>query len=120
MHTERAAFDLTTTERDGLAVVSVAGELDCATAPLLSEALAHLSEPGQVVLVDLRDTEFVDCVGLAPLVAACEHQRQQGGDLILDSPRGEVSKAIALTQLDRFITVVGRAVPGELVGSDNR
>ncbi len=118
MHAGRTVFDLTTTERNGFAVLSVAGELDCATAPSLSHALAHLAEPGQVVLVDLRDTEFADCAGLAPLVAACEHQRQLGGDLILESPRGEVSKAIAWTQLDRFITVVGRTSPVELFANE--
>jgi anti-anti-sigma factor len=87
---------------------------------VLAEALAQLAEPGQLVLVDMHDTEFVDCAGLAPLVAACERQRQLGGDLILDSPRGEVSKAITLTQLDRSITVVARTASVELVANATR
>jgi anti-anti-sigma factor len=120
MHPGRTPFDLTIAEHDGLTVMCIAGELDCATAPLLSEALAHVAEPGRVVLVDMHDTEFVDCAGLAPLVAAYERQRELGGDLILDSPRGEVSRAIALTQLDSFIPVVGRTAPVELLARETR
>jgi anti-anti-sigma factor len=99
-------FDLTTTDRDGLAVVAVVGELDCATAPRLSEVLAELAEPGRVVLVDLSDTELVDGAGLAPLFAASEHQRELGGDLVLDAPTIAVSKVIEHTELDKVMTVV--------------
>jgi anti-anti-sigma factor len=91
--------------QDGLAVVVVAGELDCATAPRLSEALAEMAEPGRVILVDLSGTEFMDCAGLAPLVAACEHQRQLGGDLVLDAPSRAVSRVIECTQLEKVVTV---------------
>ena len=98
-------FELKSTERDGLAVVAVVGELDCATAPRLSQALAGLAEPGRVILVDLSDTEFMDCAGLAPLVAACEHQRELGGDLILDAPTRAVSRVIECTHLDNVVTV---------------
>ena len=68
-------FDVTATERDGLATVAVMGELDCDTAPRLSQVLASLADPGRVILVDLSQTEFMDCAGIAPLVAA--HRRQR-------------------------------------------
>jgi stage II sporulation protein AA (anti-sigma F factor antagonist) len=58
-----------------------------------------------VVLVDLSDTEFMDCAGLAPLVAACERQRQLGGDLFLDAPSGAVSRIIECTELDKVVAV---------------
>jgi len=98
-------FDLKTTVHDGLAVVVVVGELDLATAPRLSDALAEMAEPGRVILVDLSDTEFMDCAGLAPLLAACEHQRELGGDLFLEAPSGAVSRVIEFTQLDHVVTV---------------
>lgn len=100
-----------TSERDGLAVVAVLGELDCATAPRLSEALADLAEPGRVVLIDLSHTEFADCAGLAPLVAARDHQREMGGDLVLDAPTGEVAKVIKFTELDKVMTVASGSAP---------
>jgi anti-sigma B factor antagonist len=92
-------------------VVAVLGELDCATAPRLSEALADLVEPGRVVLVDLSHTEFVDCAGLAPLVVACQHQRERGGDLVLKGPTGEVAKVIKRTELDKVMTVASGSEP---------
>jgi stage II sporulation protein AA (anti-sigma F factor antagonist) len=98
-------FDLKTTVHDGLAVVVVVGELDLATAPRLSQVLAEMAEPGRVILVDLSDTEFMDCSGLAPLVAACEHQRELGGDLFLEAPSGAVSRVIECTHLDKVMTV---------------
>jgi stage II sporulation protein AA (anti-sigma F factor antagonist) len=98
-------FDLKTTMHDGLAVVVVVGELDLATAPRGSEALTEMAEPGRVILVDLSDTEFMDCAGLAPLLAACEHQRELGGDLFLEAPSGAVSRVLECTQLDKAMTV---------------
>jgi anti-anti-sigma factor len=98
-------FDLSTTECNGLAVVAVLGELDCATAPVLSQMLADLAGPGRVILVDLSDTEFVDCAGIAPLVAACEQLRQLGGDLILDAPTSPISRVIEQTGLNEVVTV---------------
>jgi anti-anti-sigma factor len=110
-------FDLKTSVHDGLAVVAVVGELDLATAPRLSAVLAEMAEPGRVILVDLSDTEFMDCAGLAPLVAACEHQRALGGDLFLEAPSGTVSRVIECTHLDRFVTVASGPGPESAVGS---
>ncbi len=106
-------FDVTATERDDLATVAVTGELDCDTAPRLCQVLASLADPGRVILVDLSQTEFMDCAGIAPLVAAHRRQRELGGDLILDSPGGAVSRVIERTQLDKLITVVGKRAPSE-------
>jgi anti-anti-sigma factor len=113
-------FDLKTTVHDGLAVVVVVGELDLATAPQLSQALTDLAEPGRVILVDLSDTEFMDCAGLAPLLAACERQRELGGDLFLEAPSGAVSRVIECTQLDKVVTVASGPGPESAVGSGDR
>lgn len=98
-------FDIKTVGRDALAEIAVLGELDCATAPRLSHALAGLAEPGGVILVDLTDTEFMDCAGIAPLIEACLRQRELGGDLILDVADGAVSKFITWAGLDQVIRV---------------
>jgi anti-sigma B factor antagonist len=50
-------------------VVTVQGELDIATADLLSERLAKICERGLPVTVDLRRVSFLDCVGLRVLLA---------------------------------------------------
>jgi stage II sporulation protein AA (anti-sigma F factor antagonist) len=113
-------FALKTTVDGGLARVVVAGELDLATAPRLSEVLTRIAEPGRVILVDLSETEFMDCAGLAPLAAACEHQRELGGDLFLEAPSGAVSRVIECTHLDKVVTVVSGPGPESAVGSGDR
>jgi anti-sigma B factor antagonist len=99
-------FDLKSSVCDGLAVVAVFGELDLATAPRLSQVLAEMAEPGRVILVDLSYTEFMDCAGSAPLIAACHRQRELGGDLIIDAAISAVSRVIERTELDQVVTVV--------------
>ena len=98
-------FDVKADVHDGLAVVSVVGELDIATASRLSHLLTELAEPGRVVLVDLSDTDFMDSTGIAELAIACKHQRELGGDLILDAPNRAVSKVIEISGMDRVMTV---------------
>ena len=98
-------FSLRTTERDGLVMVAVVGELDCATAPELGKVLDGL-DPGRVVLVDLSDTEFMDCAGVGVLATSYQHQCELGGDLFLHSPRRAVSRVLKWTQLDQMITVL--------------
>ena len=100
-----APFSLRTTVRDGLAVVAVVGELDCATAPELGRVLDGL-DPGRVVLVDLSETEFMDCAGVGVLADSYRRQCQLGGELFLDAPRRAVSRVLQWTQLDRMITVL--------------
>jgi anti-sigma B factor antagonist len=109
-------FDVKANVHDGLAVVSVVGELDLATAPRLSHLLAEVAEPGRVVLVDLRHTDFMDSTGIAELATACKHQRELGGDLILDAPNSAVARVIEISGLDRVMTVTSdpeRPSPGE-------
>lgn len=101
-------FALRTTLRDGLAVVGVVGELDCATVVQLRTQLSDLAEPGRVILVDLSDTEFMDCSAIHVLAMSSDRQRQLGGELVLDSPRPAVSRVLGWTQFDRTITVIHR------------
>ena len=65
-------------------VVTIAGELDMATAPGLRDTFAALlaSRPKRVV-VDTAALSFVDSSGLAVLIAAERRTRDQGGELRL-------------------------------------
>lgn len=92
-------------------MVAVVGDLDRATAPRLSQVLDSLAVPGRVILVDLSRTKFMDCAGIVPLVDAHKRQQDLGGELVLDSPRGEVSNIIELTRFDKPITVIGGPAP---------
>ena len=53
-------------------VVSPRGELDIASCQPLATALTDACRFGLAVVVDLADVTFVDCSGLAPLLAVQE------------------------------------------------
>ena len=62
-------------------MVVVKGEIDIATAPLLSKALAKFSK--KEVFLDLRKTEFMDSAGLKVLITQRARIEESGGFLRL-------------------------------------
>jgi anti-anti-sigma factor len=57
-------LQIDTNHIDGGVLLSVAGEIDMASAPELKEALAQLASKDGRVTVDLDDVTFMDCAGL--------------------------------------------------------
>ena len=90
-------------------MVSVRGEIDCATAPRLGATLEGLATAGQIVLVDLGGTEFMDCAGLGVLIASHQRLRHLGGDLVIESPNGSVARVLELTGVLEVMTVTNSA-----------
>ena len=82
--------------RDQL-VLSISGELDLATAPLLQEHLleATRSDVSKVV-VDLERAIYIDSVGLGVLASAHNRLATSGGELII---RSSPSQALTLFEL---------------------
>ncbi len=64
--------------------ISVEGELDMATAPVLEKLLDRQRGP---VLLDLRSLDFIDSSGLRLLLSAEERSRRDGSGLRLASGR---------------------------------
>ena len=89
--------------------VYLSGELDGATAPPLTEAvLAQAGPSAQTVYLDLTEVGFCDSAGLDTFVTVHHHVAAHGGKLVLFQPRGIVSRAIAASGVDAFISVLGR------------
>jgi anti-sigma B factor antagonist len=95
------AFRVQERDEAGVRVVSVAGELDIATAPELCARLDanRLTRPR--MLVDLTDVDFCDSTGLRALLGAASEVRAHGGRFaIVCAPSGGVA---------RLLEVVGAA-----------
>jgi anti-anti-sigma factor len=90
------------TGANGYQIVSVAGELDIATA---EQAYSYLSEviDGRTapVTVDLSGLTFCDASGLGVLARAARYARQKGRQLALASARPSLLKIMRITGLDR-------------------
>jgi anti-anti-sigma factor len=71
--------------------------LDLATAPQLEQTLreSHLHAP--LVVLDLRDLEFMDCSGVRAIVGASVRARQAGRRLVLLRGPPSVDRMFALT-----------------------
>lgn len=101
-----AQLELSTrTGTNGYQVVSVAGELDIATA---EQAYSYITEviDGRLrgtapVTVDLSGVTFCDASGLGALARLARYARAAGRQLSLTSARPSVMKIMRITGLDR-------------------
>jgi anti-sigma B factor antagonist len=90
-------------------VVQARGALDVEHAPALRRTLANLIDDGaRSVVVDLRETPYLDSVGLGVLVGALKRARDRGGDVSLCGPQSNVYELIDLTGLTEVFVITGR------------
>lgn len=97
--------------------LSVLGELDIATAPQLNHALAGAQADAALVILDLRELEFMDSSGANLIAAASGRARQAGGRLVVVRGPVQVERVFALVGLDRQLELVDHppATPSALV-----
>jgi anti-sigma B factor antagonist len=94
--------------RDSAVVVSVRGELDLATVPVLRERLERLGEaspPPSPVVVDLSGVTFIGSAGLALLVELHNQCEERGVRLALVATGTVVPRAIQVTALDEVFSI---------------
>ena len=92
--------------QDGVAVVTVGGEIDLYTAPQLrDELVGSLEEGTRRLLVDMSGTEFCDSTGISVLLAAMKRAREKDGDLEIVAPRPSVMKVLEVTGLHEVFTI---------------
>jgi anti-sigma B factor antagonist len=87
-------------------VVSVVGELDLATAPVLEETLLTLSETGQgEVIVDLARCDLIDMRGLHVLLSARAHLKTSERPLVLVAGNPDLLRVFKITRVDALFTI---------------
>ena len=85
---------------DGATILCVAGELDVAAAPILSEKLNELIRNGSGdVVVDLQRVSFVDSTGLAVLLNALRRLTRVRRRMPLVIGNSAVLRAFEVTRL---------------------
>jgi anti-sigma B factor antagonist len=88
-------------DRPPLLELRLAGELDLGTAPQLKQAVDAYARTGQTLVIDMREVEFVDSMGLAALVRVRHRALSRGAKLQLVRPAESAWSVFALTGLDR-------------------
>jgi len=89
------------------AVLCLQGELDLATAPLLSRELesVDLGTTASVVL-DLQGLEFMDSTGLRAVLAAQQRLQEHGTAFAVTRGSPQVDRLLAVTRADEHLRVV--------------
>jgi anti-sigma B factor antagonist len=89
-----------TEQRGEVVVVSVAGELDMATAPQLQDHITDLLDKGRSHIVfDLANVSFCDSTGLSVFVRAKNGADDVGGAVRLAAPQRGVLRILEVSGL---------------------
>lgn len=80
------------------ALVSLAGDLDSLSIPVLQQALdAIYAEACHDIRLELGALEFIDSSGLGALVGAWRYCHERGGTVIACNPRAPVRRLMDMT-----------------------
>jgi anti-sigma B factor antagonist len=110
-------FHVDTQARGRVVTLTLSGELDLVSSPLLEEALEHTRAlDAELIIVDLRRLEFMDSTGLHRLVAAQQRAVQSGRRFGLVRGGEQVQRLFDLTGIGEMLTMVDS--PDELLEVD--
>jgi anti-anti-sigma factor len=103
-HALAPAFDCSWTD-GGLnaAWVHLAGELDVDTTPLLEWTLRAPQSQAQLIVLDMRDLDFMDSSGVHAIVDAGARVRRLGHRLVILRGPPEVDRVFGLTGNNRYV-----------------
>jgi anti-sigma B factor antagonist len=87
-------------DHDGVAVVSVSGEIDLVTAPALEQAIGTVvADNPAALIIDLSGVEFLGSVGLKILAAT--YEKMDAGEFGVVAHGPATRRPIHLTGLDK-------------------
>jgi anti-anti-sigma factor len=103
----QANFRVEVRSEYGSPLLSVAGELDLASSPMLEAALERAMSNGPgLVIIDLRGLEFMDSTGLGVLIRAHNHAQETGHRLGIVNGSSQVRRLLSLTGVAERLTIV--------------
>ena len=106
-------LELRTEQDQGTPRLIVSGELDLASAEELEAGLKQLesAEP-DVLVLDLRELDFMDSTGLRTVIAADARAKERSGRLVVVRASEEVDRVFRLTRMDQHLELVDEPPAG--------
>jgi len=94
------------TDHADFTVLTVEGEIDVYSAPVLRQRLVELADGGASRLViNLEPVEFLDSTGLGVLVAALNRFRRDDGDVELICSQARILRVFEITGLTKVFII---------------
>jgi anti-sigma B factor antagonist len=99
-------MEITTQDYKRVAVMSVTGRVDSATAPELESQLRALVDGGKThIVLDLKNVEYMSSAGLRAMVSTLKAVKRVNGDLRLANPSARVEEVLHLAGLTSIFTM---------------
>ena len=109
MRTSRS-FGTQIDARNGVTSISLSGELDMATVPVLNDQLAALEQDGaKTIVLDLRDLRFIDSSGLHAFVGAFRRSEEIGHRLLFVGANPLARRLCEMTGTEYLLDAMGTA-----------
>jgi anti-anti-sigma factor len=100
-------FEVDVRDADQAVVIGVRGELDLASSPALEYELdSGSAADAPLVIVDLRELEFMDSTGLSVLVRAHQRATENGQRFAVVRGPQQVQRLLSLTGVAERLTLI--------------
>lgn len=97
-------FQFERSERDGVAVLTLVGNLDASTSAGLKKEVVTLTDAGKVrVAVDLAKLTLIDSTGVGVLISLFKRARAAGGAVHFAGLVGQPKEIFRLLRLDKSL-----------------
>jgi anti-anti-sigma factor len=93
-------FDVLTNRDGATLVVSPRGEIDLATVGLVREAVDREQQPGEALVLDLREVGFMDTSGLRYVLELHARAQEEGFGLLLVRGPSAVQRVFEVSGLE--------------------
>ena len=97
------------TDRNGVVVITLTGEIDLQHSPGLRRQVMDLMLERRGVLVDLAGVSYIDSSGIACLVEAYQAARRNGTRFVLVAVSAPVMRVLQLARLDKVFALAETA-----------
>jgi len=92
--------------REGVAVISLGGEVDVYTSPRVKQEVVDLLNNGtHKLVVDLSGVEYLDSTGLGVLIGGLKRARERDGDLKLVCDNLRILRIFEITGLTKIFDI---------------
>ena len=104
MAADRFAVDVRT--ENGAPLLAISGELDLASTPTLEQELERIrAQRPALIIIDLRELDFMDSTGLSILIRAHQQAQRNGHRLVIVNGSRQIRRLLALTGVADRLTI---------------